>query len=110
MRLAQRDILDYVSGTDYEEKKWPDYFWPKAKTPSNVKMLDASIAQFHKDLQEALQYVMESKELTRPLPNNKEGHTLLRELLLIADHNAYHTGQIILMRRLLRSWTPTNHH
>ncbi len=101
MRLAQDDILRFTRSADYEPMKWPDDYWPAAPAPNDKSAWAASVAGFRKDLTEFTKILNDpTRNLYEPFPWG-EGQTLLREALLIADHNAYHLGQLMLVRRLL---------
>ena len=99
MRIAQYDILDFIRNPDYKEMKWPDDYWPK--TQAMEKQWHQSIRQFKDDL-EALKTITgdPKTDLTGPLPHAPK-YNILREILLVADHNSYHTGQIVALRRAL---------
>lgn len=104
LRLAQWDILDFSRNPDYEEKKWPEDYWPKSPAPSTEKDWDESIHAFRKDLKEICDLVEDkSTDLFAKIPHGS-GQTILREALLVADHNAYHVGQLVLVRQLLGAW------
>jgi hypothetical protein len=107
IRIAQRDILDFSRNGDgsYKPRKWPQDYWPKKAAPPSVKAWSESIRQIHKDRKafEALLKEAGDAALTEPFPWG-DGQTLLREALLIADHAAYHTGELIVVRRLLSAW------
>lgn len=102
MRIAQADILEYISTPDYREKKWPEEYWPKDSSPPSAKAWQKSVRMFQSD-QKKLAAMLETNDPFRPIPfaNNK---TLLKELLLVADHNAYHLGEFVLLRKLLGNW------
>jgi len=104
LRLTQRDILDFCVSSDYRELSWPDDYWPKEPAPPSRKAWDASIQRFRED-RAALQAIARDPaiDLTAPVTNGT-GQTYLRELLLAADHAAYHVGQLIVVRRLLGVW------
>lgn len=99
IRIAQRDILDFTRNSNYEEMKWPDDYWPKDEgTPDKW---DASVRQTLDDLQAMRDiFANESTDLFAKIPWGT-GQTILREAMLVADHNAYHLGQIILLKRML---------
>jgi len=100
MRLALRDILDYSQNENgtYREKAWPIDYWPSSRLP-NPKAWDETVKAYRHDLAELEALVSdESRDLFRPFPW-AEGHTLLREALLAADHAAYHLGQLIELKR-----------
>lgn len=106
MRIAQADILAFCRDTDYEELRWPDEYWPGTAAPPTPVAWDESVEAFRRD-RRALQDLAAApdSDLTARLPNGT-GQTLLRELLLVADHNAYHVGQLVAVRRLLGAWPP----
>ena len=101
LRITQKDVLDFCVSTDYQEMRWPDDYWPPDGSPS-AGAWDASISAFLAD-RAALQQLADSVDLLAAVPNGT-GQTYLRELLLVADHNAYHVGQLITVRRLLGAW------
>jgi hypothetical protein len=101
---AQRDILDFCVNSAYEEKKWPDDYWPKSPAPKTAAEWDESIAGYRGDRERAKQLAAdESIDLLAKIPHGS-GQTYLRELLLVADHNSYHVGQIVIVRRALGIW------
>jgi DinB family protein len=104
LRIAQRDILDFCVAPRYEEMKWPEDYWPSAPGPESGAVWDRSVAAFRAD-REALAALArnESIDLFARVPNGS-GQTYLRELLVVADHNAYHIGQLVLVRRALGIW------
>lgn len=104
LRLAQWDILDFSRNPKYQALKWPDDYWPKEKAPADEKAWDKSARAFKKDLKEMAALVEDEKtDLFAKIPHG-DGQTILREALLVADHNAYHIGQLVLVRRLLGAW------
>jgi DinB family protein len=104
LRLAQRDILDFCVAPHYEEKKWPEGYWPATPGPGSGDAWKESIAAFRKDRAALVKLARDdSIDLLAQVPNGN-GQTYLRELLLVADHNAYHIGQLILLRRALDIW------
>lgn len=101
LRLAQVDILKFSLSSDYVEQKWPDDYWPKTPAPDKPSRWQESIRSFHKDLDLFAKLLQDpSRDLYEPFPWG-QGQTLLREALLIADHNAWHLGQLMLVRRAL---------
>jgi hypothetical protein len=102
MRIAQADILEYVSTPHYREKKWPADYWPKDPSPPSKSAWSKTVQAFRND-RKKLATLLEKTDPLRPIPfaNNK---TLLKELLLVADHNAYHLGEFVLLRKLLGNW------
>jgi DinB family protein len=104
LRMAQWDILDFSRNPDYQEKNWPDDYWPKSPEPPTEKDWDHSVQAFHKDLKAMCDLVEDkSTDLFAKIAHGS-GQTILREALLVADHNAYHVGQLILVRQLLGAW------
>jgi uncharacterized damage-inducible protein DinB len=104
LRLCQWDILDYCVNPDYREGTWPDDYWPPSAEPPSREAWDESVAAFRRDLATLKRMANDPKvDLTGPLPYAPQA-TYLRELLLVADHNAYHVGQIVIVRRLLGIW------
>ena len=107
IRMAQRDILDFSRNTDgsYRPMKWPDDYWPKEAEPSNAAAWTEALRQIEDDRKEfeKLLAATDDDGLVTPFPWG-DGQTLLREALLIADHAAYHTGELIVVRRLLGTW------
>jgi hypothetical protein len=104
LRLAQWDILEFSRNPKYKEMKWPDDYWPKAAAPPDDAAWDRSIASFHHDLSSMKTLVSDPKtDLFAKIPWG-EGQTILREALLVADHNSHHLGQLIDVRRLLGIW------
>jgi hypothetical protein len=101
MRIAQWDILDFSRNPDYKEMKFPDDYWPKTEGPPDGAAWDESIQQFQQDLKAMEKLISDPHlDLTARLPHGT-GQTLLREALLVADHNAYHIGQLVLVRKML---------
>lgn len=105
LRIAQRDILEFSRNAKHESPKWPEGYWPKEKSPADDKAWDKSVRAFKHDLKEMVELVQDQKtDLFAKIPHG-EGQTILREALLVADHNAYHIGQLVLVRRLLGAWS-----
>ena len=104
MRIAQWDILEFSRDAKHVSPKWPEGYWPKTAAPPSARAWAASVSAFHKDL-EAMRMLVadESVDLLARIPHG-EGQTILREALLVADHNAYHLGELVTVRRLLGAW------
>jgi hypothetical protein len=104
LRITQHDILDFCVNPNYEEMRWPEDYWPQSPEPPDKAAWDESLARFRKD-RAALQKLAadESLDLNARIPHGS-GQTYLRELVLVADHSAYHVGQLVLLRRLLGAW------
>jgi DinB superfamily len=101
MRIAQDDILDFSRNPEYKKKKWPDDYWPPEDAPPDEAAWDKSVRQFQQELKEIRALAGNTKhDLLAPIPHG-DGQTLLREALLVADHNAYHLGQLMFLRKML---------
>jgi DinB superfamily len=99
MRLAQWDILEFSRNAKHVSPAWPEGYWPVAEAPPDVKAWRASMAAFKKDLKTMAGLVANQKtDLYARIPWG-EGQTILREALLVADHNAYHLGQLVMLRK-----------
>jgi len=107
MRIAQRDILDFSRNEDggYMEREWPAGYWPESAAPADDAAWKESVRQFRSDLNEFESLLNDPKrDLFAPFPWG-DGQTLLREAMLIASHNSYHLGQLVLLRRILGDWS-----
>jgi hypothetical protein len=104
LRITQGDILDFCRNPAYAELSWPDDYWPTSIAPSSSAAWDDSVRQFQDD-RAALQHLARDPaiDLEARIPHGT-GQTYLRELLLAADHAAYHLGELIVVRRLLGAW------
>ncbi len=99
MRLAQWDILEFSRNAKYVSPKWPEEYWPASEAPADDKAWKASMAAFKKDLRTMTQLAGNRKtDLFARIPWG-DGQTILREVLLVADHNAYHLGQLVMLRK-----------
>jgi hypothetical protein len=104
LRIAQFDILDFSRNPKYKAMKWPDEYWPATATPPDAKAWDKSMRAFGRDLRAMCALVSDEKtDLFAKIPHG-DRQTILHEALLVADHNAYHLGQMLLLRRLLGAW------
>lgn len=106
LRITQHDILDFSRNPRYEEMEWPADYWPDAPAPPDEGAWDRSVADYRADRQ-ALQEMARdpSVDLFATIPHGS-GQTYLREILLAADHAAYHVGELVAVRRLLGAWKP----
>lgn len=104
LRIAQRDILDFCRAATYHELRWPDQYWPPTPSPPTPAAWDASVVAYRSD-REALKQMAADPDLdlTAVVPHGTD-QTYLRELLLVADHTAYHVGQLIAVRQALGAW------
>jgi DinB superfamily len=103
MRITQRDVLDRIGNANHRALKFPDEYWPPSAAPRKNESWDASVAAFRAD-QKALAEAIGKSDLFGQTRPGADG-ILVDDLLMIADHNAYHLGQLILLRRLLGSWS-----
>jgi hypothetical protein len=106
LRICQRDILNFSAPPTggYHPMRWPQDYWPQSAEPPTANAWDQSIAAIHSDLKHFIALIENpSADLYKPFRWG-EGQNLLREALLIADHNAYHLGELIVLRRLLSAW------
>lgn len=104
LRIAQWDILDFTRNKNYAPMKWPDDYWPKTPAPPTATAWSKSVRAFREDLDSMCALVNNPKvDLLARIPHG-DGQTILREALLVADHNAYHLGELVLVRRLLGAW------
>ena len=103
-RLAQWDILEFSRNKKHVSPDWPEGYWPPEDAPSSAAEWNASVKQFRADLKTMVDLVKNPKtDLFAKIPWG-DGQTILREALLVADHNAYHLGQIVDVRRALGAW------
>ena len=99
MRLAQWDILEFTRNSKHVSPKWPEGYWPASEAPMNEKAWKASMAAFKRDLRTMEQLIANRRvDLYARIPWG-EGQTILREALLVADHNSYHLGQLVMLRK-----------
>ncbi len=105
MRIAQWDILEFSRSPKHVSPAWPAGYWPETDAPPDAKAWDRSVAAFRADLRAMEKLVADPKtDLHAKIPHG-DGQTVLREALLVADHNAYHVGQLVMLRRLLGAWS-----
>lgn len=104
IRIGQQDILNFCKNPDYQEIGWPEDYWPESSSPSSKEELEESIQAVRDGLEEMRALVRNPQNNLRAVFDHGDGQTLFREALLVVDHNAYHIGQIVLIRRLLGSW------
>lgn len=104
LRIAQWDILEFIRNPKHVSPKFPVGYWPSSEAPPNEKAWDQSAEAFRADLR-GLEELVTNKttDLLAPIPH-ADGKTVLREVLLAVDHNAYHLGQLVLLRRMLGAW------
>jgi hypothetical protein len=104
LRIAQWDILGFSRNPHHQSPEFPEGYWPRTQTPPNKTDWDKSVEDFRKNLQAMCDLVAdENTDLFAKIPHG-DGQTILREAFVVADHNAYHLGQLVLLRRLLGAW------
>jgi DinB superfamily len=104
LRIAQWDIVKFSRDEKHKSPDWPGGYWPKDAAPPTKDAWDKSVKQFHVDLKELEKLVEDpDTDLYAKIPHG-DGQTILREALLVADHNAYHIAEIVVLRRLLGCW------
>jgi len=104
IRLAQRDILEFCVDPGYRARVWPDDYWPKSPIPPNAGAWSRSVTAVRADRDALIRLLSnEDVDLFSEIPHG-QGQTYFRELVLVADHGAFHVGQIVLLRRLLGVW------
>jgi DinB superfamily len=102
--VCQWDILEFVRDPAHESPSWPEGYWPKEPAPAAAAEWEKTVKKFRSDLKAVIDLVRDTKnDLTAPIPHG-EGQTLLREALLVIDHNSYHVGQLVDLRRGLKAW------
>jgi len=99
MRIAQSDILEFSRDAKHKSPPWPEGYWPKTEAPPSAASWNNSLRSFRADLKAT----DKKTDLFAQIPHGT-GQTILREALLVADHNSYHLGQLVLLRRLLGTW------
>jgi uncharacterized damage-inducible protein DinB len=104
MRIAQRDILEFSRNSKHVSPKWPEGYWPDSDAPPTPGAWDKCLKAFREDLQAMQDLVSDAEtDLLAKIPHG-QGQTIFREAMLVADHNAYHLGQLVIIRRLLGAW------
>ncbi|PRX43357.1 DinB family protein [Salegentibacter salegens] len=99
--FAQKDILEYATSKAYKSSKWPDDYWPKNSAPQTEEAWEKLKKDYFKDREDFKAFILDAEnEINLPVKNS-ENHTLLREIMLVIEHTAYHTGQMLLILRLL---------
>ena len=104
LRIAQWDILEFSRDAKHKSPKWPEGYWPARPAPPDEKAWDKSVRAFRKDLKAMCGLVQAKSTDLHARIAHGDGQTVLREALLAADHNAYHLGELVLLRRTLGAW------
>jgi len=102
IRIAQWDMLQFSKDANHESPKWPDDYWPQESAPASEDIWKGALEQIDSDLDEFIE-LLEHSDIYQPLEHG-DGQSILREALQIADHNSYHVGEIIAVRRVLGDW------
>jgi hypothetical protein len=104
LRLTQADILEYITNAAYQEPNWPEEYWPARDAQATQADWDESVAAFQRDLAAIIAIISsEATDLFATVPSHDE-HTILREALIVADHNAYHIGELGILRQVENGW------
>lgn len=104
IRLTQRDIVDFIIDPEYKEPHWPDDYWPKKDAKATKKDWEKTVGSIEKDTQEMIGIVKdEMYDLYAKIPKGT-GQTILREAMLVANHNAYHIGEFAILRQVMGLW------
>lgn len=103
LRISQADILGYLRDAAHQSPEFPAGYWPSTEAPPDDKAWSKSAEAFRADLQ-VLVEMAQSADLLASL-HGAEGQTILRKLLMLADHNSYHLGELVVLRRTLDAWT-----
>jgi hypothetical protein len=104
LRIAQWDILEFSRNRKHKSPEWPKGYWPRSEAPPSAAAWNTSVSKFRQELKTVQLLVANPKtDLYAPIPWG-DGQTILREALLLADHNAYHVAQLVDVRRLLGIW------
>lgn len=109
IRRTARNILDYVHNPDYEEMAWPEDYWPTPDEEADEPAWNGTLGQIREDMATLRAIVADpNNDLDAPVLNagGQAGHTLLREALLVAEHNAYHIGEFAILRQVAGAWPP----
>jgi uncharacterized damage-inducible protein DinB len=104
LRITQRDVLDSIRDPKHVSPEFPAGYWPQSQTPANEKAWNKSAEAFRSDFETLLKLINnESTDLLATIPH-AEGQTIFRKIAMLADHNAYHLGQLVVLRRVLGTW------
>ncbi len=105
LRITQWDILEYVRNPQHVSPEWPVGYWPAPDAAADEAAWGRTIEQFRRDYRDIEALVTNpDTDLYTPIPHGYDGHTILREVLLVADHNAYHIGELGILRQVMGAW------
>ena len=99
--FAQKDILEYTISGNYKTKNWPEDYWPATMQPENKQVWEDLKADYFEDRKLLKDFILDTNNDLSGTIKNSEDHSLLREVLLVIEHTAYHTGQLVIIQRLL---------
>lgn len=108
IRLTQIDILDFMRDPKYVEPEWPKDYWPKKSVKADKKMWEKTVSGYMKDLKDLVELVKDEKRDLNEKVKNGTGQTVLREIILVIDHNSYHIGEFAILRQIMSTW-PKGH-
>lgn len=104
IRISQEDILKYMIDPGWKSPAWPDDYWPSDEKEISDEEWNRSVSQFNTDLNHLIKIISDKNTDLTSVISHTENHTYLREILLVIDHNSYHTAQIIQTRKQLNDW------
>ncbi len=105
LRITQWDILEYMRDPAHVSPDWPLGYWPPPDTTTDAVGWQQTIVRFQADLRAVREIAADpAADLYAPIPHGYDGHTILREILLVADHNAYHIGELGILRQVMQAW------
>jgi len=104
IRISQFDILEFSRNPEYQSPEWPEGYWPSETKPKSEDEWEKCVEQIKKDRNSFIELLKTNAETLYEPFKHGDGQSLLREALVLADHNSYHTGEIIVLRRLLNNW------
>ncbi len=105
LRITQWDILDYCRNPNYKTIEWPRDYWPAKDATTDAAGWQHTLDQFKADVGELVAIVKNPQtDLYAPIPHGSDGHNILREVLVVADHNAYHIGELGILRQVVKNW------
>ncbi len=108
IRLTQIDIIDFMIDPKYKEPKWPDDYWPKKEIRADKKMWKETFKGYKNDLEKLVKYIKHPETDLSMRVKNGNGQTVIREILLVIDHNSYHIGEFGILRQIMGTW-PEGH-
>jgi len=105
IRICQYDILDYIRNPDYQSLPFPAGYWPTQDALTDMAGWQDTIQQFYADRQALVDIIEDPQtDFYTPIPHGWDGHNILREILVVADHNAYHLGELAIFRQIMELW------